>query len=412
MLEYILWGITFLSLWLTLIWLNFLYYEKPKSNNWFPKVTIGVPVFNEESTVVNTIKSFLTVDYPKDLLEIIVVDDGSKDNSFKVVNDFLKSNPNVPVKLFKKENGGKSSALNVALDNATGEVFAVVDADSRISDSSIKMVLPHFSDKKIGAVISRVCVDGAKSWLEKIQHFEYIMSTMIRKIMCNFGTLAMTPGVLSMYRTSVLRKVGGFCKDRNNLTEDLEIAMRLKSYGFDICMEFNSMTYTKVPNTIKSLWRQRIRWARGYIYTMLRYSNLFFSRKHGIFGVFQLPFNVLALLLLMINIGIISFDLINRLFEFFVRSFTIPNYFINNFFNIPSLQEFILARNIQVYLPILVALVLSLYLIYFAHRLFKERLSNQVISLLSYLFIMPYFTAVSWVSSIAQELSNSKRRWR
>jgi len=271
--------------------------------------------------------------------------------------------------------------------------------------------MENFTNKNVGAVISRVRVDQPKSMLERIQRFEYIMSSMTRKIMCNFGTLAITPGVLSLYNTKVLRKLDGFTRDETNITEDLEIALRLKFNGYDIKMEHESVTYTHVPKTFDALWRQRIRWARGYIHNHWDYRSMFFARKHGIFGMFQMPVNVFAVILLVLNIGIISYDLLNKFFDFVIRSTTIPNYFINRIMSIPTFKEFILARNVQIYLPIIVAFVVGVYLIVFAHRMFKERLSNQVAPLITYTLTMPYFSTMNWISSIYHEVRKTKRRW-
>jgi cellulose synthase/poly-beta-1,6-N-acetylglucosamine synthase-like glycosyltransferase len=411
MLQYVLWGISFVTLWLTLVWLSFLYSEPAKKRRFseWPKVSVGIPAFNESETVLRTVKSILSADYPKDKMEIIVVDDGSTDSTAEVVGGFAKSHPEVRV--ISSKNGGKASALNVALKHSTGDFFAVVDADSRISANSIKKSLSNFADGKIGAVISRVRVDEPKNFLERIQRFEYIMSSMVRKIMCNFGTLYMTPGVLSIYRIDVLRKLGGFTKDRTNLTEDLEIAMRLKYNGYLIKMEPESITYTHVPGDFSALWRQRMRWARGYIYNHWNYRDMFFSKKHGMYGFFQMPLNVIAVLLLVANIGIIVYDLSGRMFDFVFRSLTIPDYFLNQLLDWPTLKEFVLARNVQVYLPIVISFILGVYLILFAHRLFKERFRSQFAPLVSYMIVMPYFSTVNWVSSVWAEMVRTRRKW-
>jgi len=411
MIQYILWGISFVTLWLTLVWLNFLYADPVPKKRFteYPKITFGIPAYNEDATILKTVQSILAAEYPAGKKEIIVVNDGSTDRTAEIVRDFAAKHPGVM--LISQKNSGKASALNTALDNSTGDFFAVVDADSRISENSINASIANFSNKNIGAVISRVKVDAPKNFLERIQRFEYIMSSMTRKIMCNFGTLYMTPGVLSVYRVDVLRKVGGFTRDKNNLTEDLEIAMRLKYNGYSIKMEPESITYTNVPSTLSALWRQRVRWARGYIYNHLKYRDMFFAKRHGVYGYFQMPINIIAVLLLVANVGIIAYDLLNRSFDFVFRSITIPDYFWTRITDFPTLQQFILARNIQVYLPIFIGLILGIYLIYFAHRLFKEQFRHQIAPLIAYTIVMPYFSTVNWVSSIVQEVSKAKRKW-
>lgn len=413
MLQYVLWGISFLTLWLTLVWLNFLYMDVPKKKHNHPLITIAIPVYsvNHDRDPITAVKSFFASGYPKDKLDIIVVDDGSKDDTFELLQSFKHKTPEMPFRLFSKENGGKASALNFALQHAKGELFAVVDGDSRIGHGSIDASVPHFSDKKIGAVISRVRVDAPKNILERLQRFEYIMSAMIRKIMCNFGTLSITPGVLSIYRADVLRELGGFTKEPNNLTEDLEIALRLKYNGYRIFMEPSSITYTKAPATLSALWQQRMRWARGYIYNHWNYRSMFFSSKHGLFGAFQLPINVLAVILLILNVSIIAYDVTDRFSEFVIRSLTLPDYFLTTITDWPSLKEFVLGNNVQIVLPLMLSLVLGIYLIWFAHRFFQESLRKHIGSAVAYTLVMPYFATANWIASVAKEVSKSKRKW-
>ncbi len=412
MIQYIVWAITFITLWLIIIWLHYLDAEQTRKEI-KGKVSIGIPVFsrNNDKDAIKTIASIFSSGYPKELLEVIVVDDGSADNTLKLLQDYKKKHPELPLQIYHKTNGGKASALNVALKHATGDYFAVVDADSSIGKNSIQTSLSNFADKTTGAVISRVKVDEAKNFLEVIQKVEYMMSALVRKIMSNFGTLAITPGVLSMYRTNTLHKIGGFTTDRENLTEDLEIALRLKANGYNIIMEDNSITYTAVPSTLSQLWRQRVRWTRGYLYNHWNYRGLFFNTKHGTFGVFQLPINVLAVVLLIINVSIISFDLGHRGYDFISRSIAIPDYFWTTLTQLPNLQEFILARNINITIPLFISLALGLYLWWYAHQRFGESVRKNLLPIASYMLVMPYFSAANWISSIYQEATKAKRKW-
>ncbi len=413
MLQHILWGITFFTLWLTIVWLQFLYFGEPKKPKIkeFPKMSIAVPAFNEAKTIEKTITSLVKADYPKNKVEIIVINDGSTDNTKDVVEKLIKKHPNSCIKLINKRNGGKSSAVNKALSIATGTLFAVVDADSRISKDCLRLVVPHFHKKNVAAVISRVRVDEPKKLLERIQRFEYIMSNIIRKVMAVIGTLSITPGVLSVYKTDVLRKAGGFTKDKNNLTEDLEIAMRLRYYGHDIEMETNSITHTVVPQTLNALWRQRIRWARGYIINHWKYRSMILSRKYGLYGLFQMPVNVIVVALLMINIGIISYSLIADGLETLIRSLTIEGYLINRLLDFPTLKQLTLGQNLRIIMPIAIATVFGFYLIFVAHRRLKENVFKNITGAVSYFFFIPYFTTVNWISSIFQEIFKTKRKW-
>ncbi len=411
MLQYLMWVVSFITLWLTIVWLNYLFREdsSPRLKR-LPRVTFAIPAWNEEKTIVKTLNSLLEVDYPDAKKEIIVVNDGSTDNTVSVVRAFIKKHPEVI--LIDKKNGGKASAVNAALDAATGELFGVTDADTTVSSDVLRHLVPHFSNKNVGAVISRIRVFQPTSFLERMQRFEYVMSTMTRFIMRNFGTLAITHGALSVFNTGILRRVGGFTQDANNITEDFEIALRLKYNGYDVEMEPDAVTFTKVPNSFRSVWVQRLRWSRGYVYNMWKYRSMIFNRNHGLLGTFQLPVNVLAVCLLIANISLISFDFLHRFFDFAVRSFTIDNYFWTNIMSWPTLKQFILARNIQVGLPLLIVLALGIYLIIIAHRIFRDKISDNIAPAVAYSLAMPYFSTLNWISAISKEVARTKRKWR
>ena len=135
------------------------------------------------------------------------------------------------------------------------------------------------------------------------------------------------------------------------------------------------------------------------------------NEKHGWFGRFQMPVNILAVTILIANIGIITIDGFSRLFDFVHRSFTISDYFFNRILSFPSLQDFFLARNIQVYLPVFIALILGIYLIVFAHRMFNEKFRHQLTPLVIYMIALPYFSTANWVASIWQEARRTKPKW-
>lgn len=413
MAQYLLLIVSFLGIWLTIIWLYFLAEDGdekviPES---FPTLDVVVPAFNEEKTILKTLNSLKFVEYPKDKLRIFVSDDGSTDNTKYIVQEFIKENNVFNVSLISDVNSGKGAAINKVLAKSNSDIFVVVDADSEVKSDAFKNMVYYFSRKDIAAVISRVVVSSPKGFLQRMQSFEYIISNMLRRVMNNFGTLAITHGAFSSFRTNILKEVGGFDGDRNNITEDLEIALRLKSGGYAVVMAPDAVGFTVAPDSLSKLWKQRIRWYRGYIFNHLKYKNLFFDKKQGIFGLFQLPVNVIAVVLSIAYFSVIFFNLFDSLFTFAYRSFTIHNYFLENFLNLPTLKEFLLAKNFQIYIPILIAFGLSLSLIIYAHKFFKEKLSSSFFPAISYFIFMPYFTAGNWFDSLRKELFRSKRKW-
>ena len=245
-----------------------------------PSVSLIVPAYNEERTVSKTLRHLQGLDYPKEKLEIIVVDDGSTDKTFEVASRFGR------ITVLKKANGGKASALNFGLKLAKGEIVACVDSDSRPKSDALLKMLPFFSEPDVAAVTSSIFVSGAKNLIERLQKIEYIMIVWARKLLEYLDGVYCTPGPLSLYRADILRKVGGF--DEKNLTEDIEIAWRLMHHGYKIRMALGAEVLTAPQETFGKWWKQRLRWNIGGLQTTFKYAGDVF--KSGSLGVFVLPF--------------------------------------------------------------------------------------------------------------------------
>ncbi len=412
MIEYIMWIISFITLYLSIVWINFLYFsdfQKPRKLKNIPTLTIVVPAFNEETGIKETISSLVSCQYPADKLSIVVVDDGSTDKTAEVVRKSIKEHPGYDITLISQENQGKAAAVNAALFTCNSELFACLDADSTIGCGSIMPMLVHFEDDaKTAAVISAIKVDDPKNLFEKIQRFEYLMAILMRKIRSTINTLAMTPGVLSIYRTEVLKDVGGF--DVGNITEDFEIAMRLKYHGYNIQLETSAVTYTKVPNTFRMLWRQRLRWFRGYLINHYKYKDMFFSPKHNkLFSCFQLPLNIFSIFLFLFMIVLVSYYSFTFMIERVIRITMIKGY-LENLFYVPSLKEFILSQNFKIMIPIYLGSLTGILLFYFAHKISKEKFKYPL-SIWAYFVIFPYMSFTHWVFSLTDEVFRRKRKW-
>lgn len=253
-------------------------FKRPKMKK-FPSISIIVPVFNEECIIEKTISNVKAMSYPREK-EIIVVDDGSTDKTFEILKG-IKS-----IRVFRKKNGGRASAVNFGLKRAKGEIIVRIDADSFPEKNALMKAIPHFEDN-VASVATTVLIKNPESMLEKLQDLEYIMIAWSRKILEYLDAIYVTPGAMSFYRRDALLKVGGF--DEKNLTEDIEIAWRLLKYKYRIKMALDTIVYTKPPNTMKRWWDQRIRWNIGGMQTFLKYINLFFSKKFKNVGMLLLP---------------------------------------------------------------------------------------------------------------------------
>jgi cellulose synthase/poly-beta-1,6-N-acetylglucosamine synthase-like glycosyltransferase len=254
-----------------------------------PFVSLIIPAYNEEKSIAETIKSILAIDYPKNKFEIIVVDDGSKDNSYKIAKTFESSK----VKVFSKKNGGKGSALNYGLKHAKGEIIFTMDADSVVMPDSVKyQVAKFYTDSRVMCVSPVVAVYKPKGIFQRVQQIEYMLGVFIREAFASYNAIHITPGAFSAYRKIFFDKHGGF--DEKNITEDLEMSLRVQYKGYMIENADKSVVYTHAPKTFKSLMIQRRRWYFGLIDNLIHYSGLI-SRNYGALGIIVLPVAIVAI---------------------------------------------------------------------------------------------------------------------
>lgn len=283
-----------------------------KGENW-PTVDIIVPCFNESTTILATIYSLLNLDYPKDKLKIIVVDDGSSDDSLKTLEIF-KENPQVQI--HHKENGGKYTALNFGIENSNADLFGCLDADSFVDKDALKKMIPYFENPKIMAVVPSIKVYEPENILQKIQKVEYDWGILIRKIFTYLDALHVTPGPFTIFRKKIFENIGKYKHAHH--TEDLEMALRMQKHNYKIANSHRSFVFTVTPKTMKTLYKQRRRWTYGFLKNSIDYKNMFFKKEYGNLGLFILPFAVisifstlyLAVNFIVSNINIISEQLI------------------------------------------------------------------------------------------------------
>lgn len=284
------------------------YNQPPKRTDWRPKVTILIPAYNESKLIADCLKSILELDYPKDKLEPIVIDDGSTDNTYEIAKQFENSG----VKVLRKENEGKGAALNYGLKKATGELTATMDADSHITKNALLDLLPLFEDEKVAAVTPAIKIRKSNSVIKEMQRIEYLMILLSRKLLSYIESVPVTPGPFSLFRTKVLREVGGF--DEKNMVEDIEIALRIQSYHYKIRSSMTADVYTDPPESFSDLLKQRVRWQRGGVRNYWRYRFLI-KPEYGDFGMVFVPLNYLTIVAFFLLVGIMIYSF-----------FTIPYY--------------------------------------------------------------------------------------
>lgn len=260
-------------------------------------VTICIPCYNEEKTVEKTLRSLCQLDYDKKNLELIVVDDGSKDKTYKRARKFARQHRQFDIKVFAKENGGKYTAVNYALERARGKFFGVLDADSFVHKKALRRIMKLFENDKVTAVTPSLLIYKPKGFLQRIQYIEYLMGVFLRKIFTQLGSQHVTPGPFSIFRMSFFEEHGKYRKA--HLTEDIEMALRIQRHNGLIENALDAYVYTMGLGSFRSLYKQRLRWYHGFLKNVIDYRDLF-STRHGNLGIFILPASFISVFLVVV----------------------------------------------------------------------------------------------------------------
>lgn len=402
--------ISFLAIY-TQIFLLVTFFEKRsslvKSNDsldldYYPSVTITVPCYNEEKTIKGTVQSLLDLDYPKDKISIFLIDDGSRDNTWNVLQQF-KDYPNIL--LFKKENGGKHTALNLGINQATSEFFGCLDSDSFVHPQALKRIIKMFqTDPRIMSVAPAIRVHNPSNILQKAQKIEYDMGIYIKKMIGFMGGINVTPGPFSIFRASVFKELGPYVRAHN--TEDQEIALRMQenAYKIDHCPD--AYVYTNAPSSISKLYRQRIRWNYGTLRNIFDYRRLIFKKKHGSIGIFTLPSSLISVL----GVLFISGSFIFYIYKFIYDKIVEINVAGVNVTSNLRFDWFFFNTRATLFLS-LIMLGLLITSIMISKKMIGEEKSKMSLNII-YFFVVYTIIAPFWViKSIYNILINKESDW-
>jgi cellulose synthase/poly-beta-1,6-N-acetylglucosamine synthase-like glycosyltransferase len=251
-------------------------FKRPKFERYTPKVSIVVPVHNESKNIESCLKCIFSSKYPKELYEVIVVDDGSTDDSVQLVRRFKD------VRLIRLNHKGKSAALNLGIKNCKYEIVLTLDADTLLQRETLMRIVLPFSDKSVGATIGTYKVGNRVNMLTAFQAIEYSYNNLIRMGFSRvFRDSVWFYGAMSCYRKSALEKAGKIHAD--TLTEDMDISIRLQNKGYTVIHVHDAYSTTIVPETIKGFFKQRIRWWTGVLQSMHK------NRKQSYNNIFHRP---------------------------------------------------------------------------------------------------------------------------
>ena len=272
-------GLISLSWILAAAWGRYYNYRKPPS--WHPdKVSVLIPAWNESKVIRRTVESILR--YPYEFaVEIVIVDDGSTDNTWEILQQMRAEYPSV--KIYDKVNGGKAKALNYGLFiGVTADYTLIIDADTIVADGeTIPRMARWFADPKIGVVAGRTKAGyRGKGFLERMlaefQSAEYDLGiAVLRTAQDWMNGIVIVPGSCSMFRTDLLREIKGF--KSHLIAEDAAAGMELRRRfpGMRIRQDITSVALTEVPLTIKTLCSQWRRWTFGVMQVMMDHREIF-----------------------------------------------------------------------------------------------------------------------------------------
>lgn len=249
-----------------------------------PFVSIIVPAFNEEKVIVKTIDSLLKSVYQN--FEILVADDGSTDNTSRIVSEKFADEPRI--QLFTLPNGGKANALEFGLRKSRGEIVIGLDADTIFTRTTIGELAKQFADETVGAVAGNAKVGNRLNMITRWQALEYITSQNLdRRAFAGLNAITVVPGAVGAWRREALEKAGGF--ESNTLAEDQDLTLRVRMLGYRIAYAEHAVAYTEAPDTFRGLAKQRFRWSFGTLQCMWKHRPALFNKKYGALGFVAMP---------------------------------------------------------------------------------------------------------------------------
>ncbi|MBU0757287.1 MAG: glycosyltransferase family 2 protein [Nanoarchaeota archaeon] len=373
----------------------------PKKSKYLPSVTIVVPCFNEETTVVKTLESLTLLIYDKKKMQVLVIDDGSRDDTYRKAKKFAEKHKHISV--YRKKNRGKFTALNFALKKTKGELFGALDADSIVDKNALRNIVKRFYDTNVMAVTPSMKVYGPENTLQKIQAIEYDIGIFLREILRRLGSIHVTPGPFSFYRTEFFKKYGGYKQAYH--TEDIEVALRAQKNHLHIENAVDAIVYTVAPKDLKTLFRQRLRWYYGYLMNIFAYKDLL-SFKHGNLGIIILPSTIISVVLLLFGTGLTLYTAIRLLFKKII-SYAIINFDI---IRLMKLEFDIFYLSVSATTIISLVLVMFSILIYvLAYRMAKSE--SSLISYVSFSLIYSVLFGFWWFSTLFHVIANRNIGW-
>ena len=266
-----------------LIWLGYLQHLESLfmdvDGTFTPPVTVIVPAYNEGPVIQSAIRSLLDLDYP--VYEILVIDDGSTDDTRARAAELEGRYGGVTVRVAGKVNAGKAAALNTGLALAHHDFVLCMDGDSRLGRDTLRRAIRHFVDERVGAVAGNVKVVNRNGMWTRLQALEYIEGlNMARRAQGFLHAVNIIPGPIGVFRRETLISVGGY--DVDTFAEDADLTLKILTAGWQVTYEDGAVAYTEAPEQLLDLIKQRYRWTRGILQALRKRSGWLLAPRGGV----------------------------------------------------------------------------------------------------------------------------------
>lgn len=261
-------------------------FRKPKRrrNNYYPLVSVVVPAYNEEKVLQKTVRSIMNSRYKN--LEVIIVDDGSTDKTWDIVQKLQKAKQ--IIRGYHQINTGKSAAVNAGIRHARGEIVVSIDADTIFTPATLGKMVRYFYYPYVGAVAGVVKVGNVNGWITRWQALEYITCINIDRASQAFmKSIAIAPGACSAWRRDVVLEAGGF--SNVTMAEDCDMTLMVQKLGYEVVQDMGAIAYTESPEKLHDLAKQRFRWLFGTLQAFWKHRDMIFRRKYGWLGMYVIP---------------------------------------------------------------------------------------------------------------------------
>ena len=254
-----------------------------------PFVSIIIPCFNEELTIKNCVNSLIRQSYT--YFEIIIVDDGSSDNTKELGKELANKYPK-KVFFYSKSNGGKASALNYGIMRASGEIVVSMDADSIFLRDTLRQLVLSFYNQEVVAVGGNVRVANRSKFIGKYQAVEYINGLNLqRRSFAFMNCMQVISGAIGAFRKDKLLEIGGYSSD--TIVEDMDLTVSIAKAGGKVDYNGKAIAYTEAPESIKDFLKQRHRWTIGGFQVLKKHKELLFNPKYKSLGLIGIPYFLL-----------------------------------------------------------------------------------------------------------------------